>query len=387
MKTDIYLDHAATTPVKKEVLDYMEPYLAERFWNPSSAYRRGIDNTVAIANARNQVACALNCLSEEVVFTSGGTEADNWAIKGIASAYQAKGRHIITSAIEHPAVKQSCAYLREKGFSITYLPVDEYGVVSVDALQAAILDETILISIMYANNEVGTVQPIRKIGEIAREHKILFHTDAVQAFGSVEIDFSQCPVDLLSLSAHKFYGPKGVGALIVRNGLLIHPLLHGGTQEHRQRAGTENVPGIVGMGKAAELAVGDIAEKASCLSQLRDAFVKAVVGAIPDARLLGHPVNRLPGNANIAFKGVENRRLVNRLDARGILVSAGSACHCRSNTASHVLAAMHLPEEYQKSAVRFSFGDDNRESDIEPVVAALQNEVDDIRRETTGGTL
>jgi cysteine desulfurase len=382
MKTEIYLDHAATTPLKKEVLDCMEPYLTRRFWNPSSAYRRAIDNTVAIANARNQVASALNCLSEEVFFTSGGTEADNWAVKGIASAHQAKGKHIITSAIEHPAVKQSCAYLWEKGFSVTYLPVDEYGTVSVDALRAAISDDTILISVMYANNEVGTIQPIREIGEIAREHQILFHTDAVQAFGSVEIDFDHSPIDLLSLSAHKFYGPKGVGALIVRNGLFIHPLLHGGTQEHRQRAGTEHLPGIVGMGRAAELAVNDIASKASKISALRDAFVKAIIDAIPGTRLLGHPTNRLPGNANIAFEGVENRRLVDRLDANGIFVSAGSACHCRTNTASHVLAAMDVPEEHQKSAIRFSFGEDNQESEIDPVVTALRNEVDDIRAET-----
>ncbi|NLH02454.1 MAG: cysteine desulfurase NifS, partial [Clostridiales bacterium] len=326
MRNYIYMDNAATTPTKKEVLAEMLPYFSEKYGNPSSIYSLGGQSKNAIEKAREQVATVLGAKSKEIYFTSGGSEADNWAIKGIAFANRHKGNHIITSKIEHHAVLHTCEFLERQGFRITYLDVDEYGVVDIEQLKSSITDETILISIMFANNEIGTIQPIKEIGEIAKEKGIYFHTDAVQAIGNIKIDVNELNIDLLSLSAHKFYGPKGIGALYIRQGVKLDNLIEGGAQEKNKRAGTENVPGIVGLGKAIELAYEKLDEHNKKLISLRERLIKGVFDNIEDVRLNGHPTNRLPGNTNFCFKYIEGESLLLSLDMEGVAGSSGSAC-------------------------------------------------------------
>jgi cysteine desulfurase len=364
MNKFIYLDHAATTYIKNEVFEEMKPYFYNSFGNASSIYQLGRYSKKAIENSHKKVASALNCQPEEIFFTSCGTESDNWAIKGMALANRFKGNHIITSSIEHPAVKKSCEYLESIGFEVTYLPVDEFGVVSLEQLKASIKESTILITIMFANNEVGTIQPIKEIGEIAKEHGVPFHTDAVQAVGNIEINVDAYNIDLLSLSAHKFYGPKGIGALYIRNGTYIDPFLHGGSQERSKRSGTENVAAIVGLGKAIELATNDIENKNAKITRMRNGFIQDILNTIPHSHLNGHPTKRLPGNANIAFGSINAKFLTSVLDKSGIYVSSGSACSCKSNAASHVLLAMKKTEDIAFSSVRFTFGEENTKDEV-----------------------
>ncbi len=375
MNRFIYLDHAATTNIKKEVLDKMEPYLYENFGNPSSIYELGRNNRVAIEGSRSEVALAINSLAEEIYFTSCGTEADNWAIKGICFANKSKGNHIITSSIEHPAVKKTCEYMEQLGFEVTYLPVNEYGVISIKEPENSIKESTILISIMFANNEVGTIQPIKEIGTIARERNIYFHTDAVQAIGNIDIDVNKYNIDLLSLSAHKFYGPKGIEALYIRNEIEIDPLIHGGSQEHGKKSGTENVSGIIGMGKAIELSTKNIRIKNSKIIEVRNKFIQDVYDHIPNSSLNSHPIESLPGIVNIEFKDIDARFIVSMLDQNGIFVSNGSACSCRSENSSHVLLAMGKFENTALSSLRFSFGEENTKEEVSDVIKILSKEI------------
>ncbi|NLY43631.1 MAG: cysteine desulfurase NifS [Clostridiaceae bacterium] len=379
MDKQIYLDHSATTYVKEEVLQEMIPYFTEKFGNASSIYSIGRESKKAIEDAREKVARALHCQPKEIFFTASGTEADNWAIKGVAFANRNKGNHIITSAIEHHAVLHTCQYLEKEGFEVTYLPVDEYGMVSLEKLQEAITDKTILISIMFANNEIGTIQPIKEIGRIAKEKGIYFHTDAVQAVGNVPIDVDEYNIDMLSLSAHKFYGPKGVGALYVRKGVKLHNFMQGGAQERGRRAGTENVPGIVGLGKAIELATRDIEGYNSKLRALRDRLIKEVLEKIPYTRLNGHPTQRLPGNANFSFEFIEGESLLLMLDMKGIAASSGSACTSGSLDPSHVLLAIGLPHEIAHGSLRITFGEENTEEDVDYVLEVLPPIVERLR--------
>ena len=367
----IYLDHAATTAVRREVMDAMMPYFMESFGNPSSIYKLAQGNKRAIDGAREAVAAALNATPKEIYFTGSGTEADNWAIKGIAEAYVDKGKHIITSCIEHHAVLHTCEYLEKKGWRITYLPVDEYGLISLDALQNAIAPDTVLISIMFANNEIGTIQPVAEIGRIAREHGILFHTDAVQAVGHTPIDVQEMNIDLLSLSGHKLYGPKGVGALYARKGVKLPPFMHGGAQENKRRAGTENVPGIVGLGKAIALCCAEMEEEVKRLTALRDRLIAEVLERIPHARLNGHPQNRLPGNANISFEFIEGESILLLLDMHGICASSGSACTSGSLDPSHVLLAIGLPHEKAHGSLRMTLGSSSTDADVDAVLKTL----------------
>jgi cysteine desulfurase len=365
------MDNAATTPTKKEVLAEMLPYFSEKYGNPSSIYSLGGQSKNAIEKAREQVATVLGAKSKEIYFTSGGSEADNWAIKGIAFANRHKGNHIITSKIEHHAVLHTCEFLERQGFRITYLDVDEYGVVDIEQLKSSITDETILISIMFANNEIGTIQPIKEIGEIAKEKGIYFHTDAVQAIGNIKIDVNELNIDLLSLSAHKFYGPKGIGALYIRQGVKLDNLIEGGAQEKNKRAGTENVPGIVGLGKAIELAYEKLDEHNKKLISLRERLIKGVFDNIEDVRLNGHPTNRLPGNTNFCFKYIEGESLLLSLDMEGVAGSSGSACTSGSLDPSHVLLAIGLPHEIAHGSLRLTLGDFNTEEEVDYVVEKL----------------
>jgi cysteine desulfurase len=367
----IYMDNAATTRVKQEVLDEMLPYFTENYGNPSSIYTLGSKSKNAIEIARERVAKAINAEPKEIYFTAGGSEADNWAIKGVAFANRNKGNHIITSKIEHHAVLHTCEYLEKQGFKVTYLDVDEYGVVDLDQLKNSITEDTILITIMFANNEIGTIQPIKEIGQIAKEHGIYFHTDAVQAVGHVKIDVDELNIDLLSMAAHKFYGPKGVGALYVRKGVKIDPLIAGGGQERNRRAGTENVPGIVGMGKAIELAYEHLEENNERLIKLRDRLIKKVFENIDHVRLNGHPTKRLPGNANFCFEYIEGESMLLSLDMEGIAASSGSACTSGSLDPSHVLLAIGLPHEIAHGSLRLSLGDFNTEEEVDYVVEKL----------------
>jgi cysteine desulfurase len=378
-KRIVYMDHSATTYVKKEVLDAMNPYHAEHFGNPSSIYRIARDSKQAIDAARAQVAAALGATPEEIYFTSGGSESDNWAIKGIAYANRKKGNHIITSKIEHHAVLHACQYLEKEGFSVTYLPVDRYGLVNPADLEAAITDKTILVTIMYANNEIGTIEPIAELGAVARKHKIPFHTDAVQAIGHVPIDVAAQNIDLLSLSAHKFYGPKGTGVLYIRNGTKIDNLIHGGGQERRRRAGTENIAGIVGLGKAIELATADIGGHNQKLRTLRDRLMQGILNTIPHSRLNGHPEQRLPGNINISFEFIEGESMLLWLDDEGICASTGSACTSGSLEPSHVLLATGLPVEISHGSLRLTLGDVNTEADVDFVLEVLPKVVSKLR--------
>ncbi len=379
MKKQVYMDNAATTPLKKEVLDEMLPYLTDYYGNPSSVYSLGSRSKKAVEGAREKVAKVLGVNKREIYFTGGGTEADNWAIKGIAYGNSEKGNHIITTKIEHHAVLHACEYLEEKGFKVTYLDVDEYGLVDLNQLKSSITNETILISIMYANNEIGTIQPIKEIGEIAKEKDIYFHTDAVQAIGNIEIDVKELNIDLLSLSAHKIYGPKGVGALYIRQGVKIDPLIIGGGQERRRRAGTENVPGVVGLGKAIELAYENIEEHNNKLSEMRDSLIEKIKKNIDHIKLNGHPTTRLPGNVNISFEFIEGESLLLSLDMEGIAGSSGSACTSGSLDPSHVLLAIGLSHEVAHGSLRLSLGDFNTEDELDYVVDHLKDIVNRLR--------
>lgn len=379
MKKSVYLDNSATTPLKKEVLDAMMPYLTEFYGNPSSIYKIGRDAKAAIEEAREKVAAALNADPKEIFFTGCGTEADNWAIKGIAQSKAKKGKHIITSKIEHHAVLHTLESLEKQGYEVTYLGVDEYGKISLDELRDAIRPDTILITIMTANNEVGTIQPIAQIGAIAKENGVLFHTDAVQAIGSMAIDVKEMNIDLLSLSAHKFGGPKGVGAMYARRNVLPAVFMHGGGQERARRAGTENVASIVGLGKAIELATANIEEKSTKIRALRDRLLKEIPEKIPYIKLNGHPTDRLPGNVNFSFQFIEGEALLLMLDLNGIAASSGSACTSGSLDPSHVLLALGLPHEIAHGSLRLSIGEINTESDIDYVLEVLPGIVQRLR--------
>ncbi len=374
----IYMDNSATTPVRKEVVEEMIPYLTENFGNPSSIYDLGKTSKHAVEKARKRVAYAIGAEENEIYFTSGGTESDNWAIKGIAFANRNKGKHIITSSIEHHAVLHACKWLEGQGFEVTYLPVDKYGMVSPEDLKNAIRDDTILISIMLANNEIGTIQPVDEIGKIARENRIYFHTDAVQAIGHVPIDVQKMNIDLLSLSGHKFQGPKGCGALYIRKGTKIETLLHGGAQERKRRAGTENVPAIAGLGKAIELAVGEIGESDKTLLEMRERLIKDLM-KIPKTHLNGHPIKRLANNVNVTFEYIEGESLLLLLNAKGVFASTGSACNSSSLEPSHVLTACGVPHEIVHGSLRLSLGKMNTQEDVDRVLEVLPEIVQKLR--------
>ncbi len=376
---NVYLDYSATTPVKEEVLKEMIPYFTEKFGNPSSLYDKGLEAKDAVTHAREQVAALINADPREVFFTAGGTEADNWAVFGVCDKLKEKGNHIITTKIEHHAMLHSCAFLEKQGFEVTYLDIDRDGRVNLEQLKNSITDKTILISVMMVNNEIGTVQPIKEIAEIAKAHKIIFHTDAVQALGNVPIDIKELGVDLMSMSSHKIYGPKGEGALFIRKGLKISNYLHGGAQESGRRAGTENLTGIVGFGKAAELAKTNFEEHVKHCSSLRDYLVDRILMEIPDTLLNGTMDGRHPGNANITFKYIEGESILLLLNQFGISVSTGSACSSKSLEPSHVLTALGVPVEMIHGTVRFTVGDFTTKEDIDYVVDALKTIVTRLR--------
>jgi len=375
----IYLDHAATTKLRKEVLDTMLPFLTEQYGNPSTIYTVGREAKKAVDTAREQVAKAINSQTNEILFTGSGTEADNWAIKGIAYANKHKGKHIITSSIEHHAVLHTCEFLQKEGFDITYIPVDSEGIIDLKELKKAIRPDTILISVMLANNEIGTIQPIKEISQIAKKHGIYLHTDAVQAVGSIPVDVADLGVDLLSLSGHKFYGPKGVGVLYIKNGTKISPLIHGGGQERGKRAGTENVANIVGIGKAIELATKDISTYSTHLQKLRDMTIENILKTIPHSRLNGHIEKRLPGNVNISFEYIEGESILLMLDSKGISASSGSACTSGSLDPSHVLLAIGLPHEIAHGSLRLTFGQENTKEDVKYLLEILPPIIEKLR--------
>ena len=367
----IYLDYAATTPVHPEVVNAMLPYFSEVFGNPSSLHACGQEAKGAMEEARAKIASTIGAQDGEIVFTSGGTEADNYALKGVAYANESKGNHIITSSIEHHAVLETARFLERKGFKVTYLSVDRYGMVDPDEVKKSITEKTILISVMHANNEIGTIQPIAEIGKIAREAGVYFHTDAVQTVGHLPVDVDELEVDLLSISAHKLYGPKGIGALYIRKGTRLVSFIHGGEQERQRRASTENVPGIVGLGIAIELACQEMGEEAERLIYLRDKLIKELLEQIKHARLNGHPQERLPNNANITIDFAEGEAMCLNLDLEGICVSTGSACSSSSLEPSHVFLAMGLPQEQAHSSLRFTMGKWTTEEDVIRVVETL----------------
>lgn len=378
-KRIIYADHAATTAVSDEVLQAMLPYFTQQFGNPSSIYRIGRENERAVLNARTQIAACLGAEPKEIYFTAGGSESDNWAIKGIADKLAARGKkHIITSVFEHHAVLHTCEFLEKHGFEVTYLPVSADGLLDPQQVADAIREDTALVTIMYANNEIGTVQPIAAIGKICRERGVLFHTDAVQAVGNVEIDVKAQNIDLLSLSGHKFHAPKGIGALYIRKGVALSNLVHGGGQEAGKRAGTENVSGIVGLAKAIELATADIPAKAARLAPLRDKLIDGIL-QIPETRLNGSRTERLPGNVNISFAGIEGESLLLMLDHYGIMASSGSACTSGSLDPSHVLLSLGLSHEVAHGSMRLSFGEEFSEADAEYILAVLPEIVERLR--------
>ena len=372
MKNIIYLDHAATTGVKEEVLKEMLPFFSIEFGNPSSLYSIGRRAKRAIEQARERVARAINAKPKEIYFTGCGSESDNLAIKGIAHSLKSKGNHIITSKIEHHAVLNSCKTLEQEGFEVTYLNVDKDGFINLGELQNAIKDKTILITIMTANNEIGTIEPIEEIGKIAKANNIYFHTDSVQAIGNIKIDVQKMNIDSLSMSAHKFYGPKGVGALYVKENVPFKKLQDGGHQEKNKRAGTENVAEIVGLGKAIELADKNIEEYNNKLLELRDYYISEVEKNIPEAKLNGHRKKRLAGNANISFKGIDGGDLLLKLDEKGICVSTGSACSSGSTEPSHVLTAIGLEPEYLRGSLRVTFGNENSKEDVVYLIKNLE---------------
>ncbi|NLY89306.1 MAG: cysteine desulfurase NifS [Firmicutes bacterium] len=376
----IYLDHAATTPVDPRVVKAMIPYLTGNFGNPSSIYQEGRAAKKAVEESREKVAEILGAAdAREIIFTGSGSEANNLAIAEVAWAYRKRGNHIITSAIEHHAVLETCKALEKHGFTVTYLPVDEYGLVAPEAVREAITDRTILVSLMYANNEVGTIQPIVEISKTLQEKRVLFHTDAVQTVGSIPLHLKELGVDLLSLSAHKFYGPKGTGALYVKKGTRLHRLIHGGAQERRLRAGTENVAGIVGMAKALELAVAGLEETVPRLVELRDYFISQLVSRIDHVKLNGHPTRRLPGNINVSFEFVEGESILLNLDRKGVAASSGSACTSGSLDPSHVLLAMGLSHETAHGSLRLTLGKENTKEQLDYVLGILEETITRLR--------
>ncbi len=379
MRNRIYLDHAATTPVSKTVLEAMLPYFAEIPGNASAVYGTGREARKAVEQARKQVAAAIGAEPREIVFTSGGSESDNMAVKGTAMALQGKGRHIITTEIEHQAVLKSCSWLEKQGFEVTYIRPDREGRIDPENVRAAIRTDTILISVMAANNEIGTIEPITEIGRTARENGILFHTDAVQAVGAIPVDVNEWNADLLSLSAHKFHGPKGGGALYIRRGTRIDPLISGGEQERGLRAGTENVPCIVGLGQAIEEAAGRIPENAALMSGLRDRLISGILRSVPGSRLNGPAENRLPNNCSISFEGIDGEALLLRLDLAGIAGSSGSACTSGSQEISHVLKAVGLSEQEAKGSLRLTTGTGNTEEEIEETIQTIKEITEDLR--------
>ena len=374
------MDHSATSPVDTEVFEAMKPYFVEKFGNASTLYSLGRDARRSMENARAQVASLIMAKTEEIIFTSGGTESDNIAIKGTAYRLKDKGNHIITSSIEHPAVEETCKYLEKNGFELTYLPVYEEGIVRVSDLEDAITDKTILITIMHANNEIGTIQPIAEIGKIAREKKIYFHTDAVQTVGKIPVNVEELNVDMLSLSAHKVYGPKGIGALYVKKGVILEPIVHGGGHERGLRPGTENVSGIVGLGKACELAEKNLLDNAKYITNLRDKLIKGVLNSVEQSYLNGHSIKRLPNNINFRFAGIEGESLVLHLDSKGIAGSTGSACSSKKLEPSHVLTAIGLKEVDAHGSLRLTLGKENTEEDIEHAIKSIQEAVETLRK-------
>jgi cysteine desulfurase len=375
----IYLDYAATTPTHPEVVQAMLPYFSDFFGNPSSIYSYGQESREAVENARTSVARLIGAKDEEIVFTGGGTEADNYALKGTAYAQEKRGNHIITTAIEHHAVLETCAFLEKRGFTVTYLPVDKYGLIDPESVKKALTPKTILVSVMHANNEVGTIQPLEEIGKITREAGVYFHTDAVQTAGHIPLEVNKLGVDLLSMSAHKLYGPKGVGALYIRKGVMLTPFIHGGGQEKGRRSGTENVPGIVGFGKAAELALPEIDAEAVRLKALRDKLIEGILKLIPETHLNGHPVKRLPNNANISVDYIEGESMLLNLDLQGICASTGSACSSSSLEPSHVLLALGLRHEQAHGSLRFTLGKWTTEADIDRVFEVLPKIIGNLR--------
>lgn len=379
MEKIIYLDNAATTRTSPAVVEAMLPYFTENYGNASSIYSIGAKSKEAISRSRETIAGVLGAKPEEIYFTAGGTEADNWALKATADAYRAKGNHIITSKIEHHAILHTCEYLEKHGFEVTYVDVDENGIVKLDQLEKAIRTDTILISVMFANNEIGTIQPVREIGQIAKKHGILFHTDAVQAFGQLPINVDELNIDMLSSSAHKICGPKGIGFLYIRKGVKIRSFVHGGAQERKRRAGTENVPGIAGYAKAAEDAARTMEERTKKERQLRDYLIDRVLSEIPYTRLNGHRTNRLPNNANFSFQFIEGESLLIMLDMEGICGSSGSACTSGSLDPSHVLLAIGLPHEIAHGSLRLTLGEETTKEEIDYVVDKTKAIVERLR--------
>lgn len=375
----IYLDNAATTQMAGEVEEVMRPYLGEKFGNASTMYRYGEEARRAVEKARKVIADSLDAKVSEIYFTSCGSESDNWAVKGIAGAYKQKGRHIITSKIEHHAILNSCEYLERLGYQVTYLDVDENGMVSMEDIMQAVRPDTSLITIMFGNNEIGTIEPIMQIGRFAREQQIVFHTDAVQAYAQVPISVRHYPVDLLSASAHKFHGPKGVGFLYIREGIQIPSFIHGGGQEQGKRAGTENVAGIVGMGKAVELAFSDMRQRIQRESMLRNYLMEKVKHEIPEVRMNGHPQKRLPGNVSMSFRGVDGASLLILLEEDGICASGGSACNTGESRISYVIEAIGTPEEYAAGTIRMTLCGDTTRGDIDIAVESLKRNVGRLR--------
>ena len=375
----IYLDNAATTKTAPEVVQAMLPWFTENYGNPSSIYSLGTESKKAVSEAKDIIAGSLGAASNEIYFTAGGSEADNWALKAAAEAYASKGKHIITSKIEHHAILHTCEYLEKKGCEITYVNVDENGIVKLDELEKAIRPDTILISVMFANNEIGTVQPIKEIGEIASRHNVLFHTDAVQAYGQLPINVDECHIDMLSASGHKLNGPKGIGFLYIRKGIKIRSFIHGGQQERGRRAGTENVPGIVGMGAAAKRAFSILEEKRAKETELRDYLIEQIEKEIPYCRLNGDRNRRLPNDVNFSFRFVEGESLLIMLDMKGICASSGSACTSGSLDPSHVLLAIGLPHEIAHGSLRLTLNEENTKEEMDTTVAAIKEIVTKLR--------
>ena len=375
----LYLDNAATTKTAPEVVEAMLPYFTEHFGNPSSVYSFAAANKEVINKQRDAIAEMIGAKSNEIYFTGGGSESDNWALKATAEAYANKGNHIITTKIEHHAILHTAEYLEKRGFEVTYLDVDEDGKVKLDDLKAAIRPTTILISVMFANNEIGTIQPIKEIGEIAHEHGILFHTDAVQAFGQLPINVDECHIDMLSASGHKFNGPKGIGIMYIRTGVKIRSFIHGGAQERKRRAGTENVPGIVGIGTATERAIRTMQERTKKETEVRDYLINRILTEIPNCRLNGDPVKRLPNNCNISFEFIEGESLLIMLDMKGICASSGSACTSGSLDPSHVLLAIGLPHEKAHGSLRLTLSEEITKEDVDFVVEQIKAIVDRLR--------
>lgn len=379
MEKLIYLDNAATTAVKPEVFEAMKPYFLENYSNPNSVYTFAQQGKKALDEAREAIAALIGAKANEIYFTGGGSESDNWAVKGIAEASASKGKHMITTKIEHHALLHTCEYLEKKGCEVTYLDVDEYGMVRLDELEQAIRPDTVLISIMFANNEIGTVEPVREIGAIAKKHGIPFHTDAVQAFGHLPLNVDEMNIDMLSASAHKFHGPKGVGFLYIRNGVKPATLIHGGAQERARRAGTSNVPGIVGMAEAARLAVRDMEENSRKISEIRNYLIERVLNEIPFSRLNGHREQRLANNVNFCFRFIEGESLLIMLDQKGICASSGSACTSGSLDPSHVLLAIGLPHEIAHGSLRLSLSEKNTMEEADYVADCLKTIVERLR--------